>query len=253
MRFMLTILICLASTPVLAIDLNGQTEFAQRLSINSSISARIKSIEVAVGERVTAGDVLLTLVATGLQANVDIARAKVNSLAPGVDKTLTELEKAQELYDRDSLAKVELQNSEQNHVIAEANLAAANAELARAQFLRSQAELRSPIDGVVLSIDSFAGQYINTRTTDQTLLTIVDNSSMIVKALLPLELRDKSLLNRPARISFQKQVFDGRVIEIGQQISAGDNSHPAVTVLVKLKTDGKLPAGLPVIVNLQDN
>ena len=253
MRFMLTILVCLASTPTLAIDINGQTEFAQRLSVNSSISARIRSIEVAVGEQVTAGEVFLTLVATGLQANVDIARARVNALAPGVDKMLTELEKAQELYDRDSLAQVDLQNAEHNHVIAQSHLAAADAELVRAQFLRSQAELHSPIDGVVLSITGFAGQYINTRTTDQTLLTIVDNSSMIVKALLPLELWDNSLLDRPARVSFQKQVFDGRVIEIGNQVSAGDNSHPAVTVLVKLKTDGKLPAGLPVIINIRDN
>ncbi|MCP4876719.1 MAG: HlyD family efflux transporter periplasmic adaptor subunit [Gammaproteobacteria bacterium] len=253
MRFLLTLLLCFVSTQAIAIDLNGHTEFAQRMALNSSISARVKTIHVAAGDQVVAGEVLLTLVSTGLQANVDIAQAKVHSLAPILEKMQTELEKAQELFDRDSLALVELGNAEQNHAIAGANLAAANARLVRALFHLSQAELRSPINGVVLSIDSFAGQFINTRDGYQPLLTVVDSSSMIVRATLPLELWSNSLLKRSARVRFQKQIFKGEVVEIGSQVNVGDNNHPSVSLLVKFKTGGKLPAGLPVIVNLANN
>ncbi len=108
MRFLLAILLCLGSARVLAIDINGQTEFAQRLALNSSISGRVKVINVAVGQQVAAGEVLLSLVTTGLQANAAIAAARVNSLAPALDRMLAEMEKAQELFDRDSLALVDL-------------------------------------------------------------------------------------------------------------------------------------------------
>ena len=159
MRFLLAVLLCLGSTRLLAIDINGQTEFAQRLTLNSSISGRVEVINVSAGQQVAAGEVLLSLVSTGLKANADIAAAQVDSLAPAVDRMQVEMEKALELFDRDSLALVELQLAEQNYAIAQANLAGAKARLARALFRLSQADIKSPINGVVLSITTFAGQY----------------------------------------------------------------------------------------------
>jgi len=252
MRFLLVILFSIGSTQALAIELDGRTEFAQELALNSSLSARVETIHVAVGQPVASGDLLLTLVSIGFQASADSARAEVNALAPSVAKMLTELEKAQELFDRDSLALIALQNAEQNHAIAEANLAAAAARLAGALFRLSGAEIRSPINGIVLDISTFPGQYINTRVSDNSLLTIADNSSMIVEALLPLEMRSDELLNRSAQLNFKKQIFKGKVIEIGRQVSIGNNNHPAVRLLVKFKTNGQMPAGLPVKIDIAD-
>jgi len=253
MRFLLTVLLCLGSTRLLAIDLNGQTEFAQRLTLNSSISGRVEVINVSVGQQVAAGEVLLSLVSTGLKANADIAAAQVDSLAPAVDRMLVEMEKAQELFDRDSLALVELQLAEQNYAIAQANLAGAKARLARVLFRLSQADIRSPINGVVLSIATFAGQYINTTVNNQTLLTVVDNSSMTVQLLLPLELWKESLMGRPVRVTVQQQNYQGKIIGASKQVTIGDNSHPAVTLGIQFATDGTLEAGLPITVSIDDN
>lgn len=253
MRFLLAVLLCLGSTRLLAIDLNGQTEFAQRLALNSSISGRVGVINVEVGQQVAAGEVLLSLVPTGLEANAGIAAAQVDSLAPAVDRMQVELEKAQELFDRDSLALVELQLAEQNYAIAQANLAGAKARLARALFRLSQADIRSPINGVVLSIATFAGQYINTTVNNQTLLTVVDNSSMTVQSLLPLELWKESIRGKPARITFQQQTYQGQVIGASKQVTIGENNYPAVTLRIEFAADGKLAAGLPVKISISDN
>lgn len=253
MRFLLAVLLCLGSTRLLAIDLNGQTEFAQRLALNSSISGRVGVINVEVGQQVAAGEVLLSLVPTGLEANAGIAAAQVDSLAPAVDRMQVELEKAQELFDRDSLALVELQLAEQNYAIAQANLAGAKARLARALFRLSQADIRSPINGVVLSIATFAGQYINTTVNNQTLLTVVDNSSMTVQSLLPLELWKESIRDKPARVTFQQQTYQGKVIGASKQVTIGDNNYPAVTLRIEFAADGKLEAGLPVKISISDN
>lgn len=253
MRFLLIIFFCLGSARVLAIDLSGQTEFTQRLALNSSISGRVEVINVSVGQQVAAGEVLLSLVPTALRANADMAEARVNSLVPALDRRLTELEKAQELFDRDSLALVDLQMAEQNHAIAQANLAGAQARLVRARFHLSQAEIRSPINGIVLSIETFNGQYINTAVDNQTLFTVADNSSMTVQPLLPLELWEESLMGKPAQVSFQQQSYPGKVVSVSKQVTIGDNNHPAITLRIKFATDGKLAAGLPVNINIDGN
>jgi RND family efflux transporter MFP subunit len=253
MRFLLAILLCLGSARVLAIDLNGQSEFVQRLALNSSISGRVKVINVSVGQQVAAGEVLLSLVSTGLQARVGTAGARVNSLAPTVDRMLVEMEKAQELFDRDSLALVELQIAEQNYAIAQANLAGAQARLAGALFHLSQADIRSPINGIVLSIATFSGQFINTAVNNQTLLTVVDNSSMTVQSLLPLEFWKESLMNKPAQVDFQQQSYQGKIVGVSKQVTIGDNNHPAITLRIEFVTDGKLAAGLPLKITINDD
>jgi len=253
MRFLLAILLCLGSARVLAIDLNGESEFVQRLALNSSISGRVEVINVSIGQQVAAGEVLLSLVSTGLQARVGTAGARVNSLAPTVDRMQTEMEKAQELFDRDSLALVELQTAEQNYAIAQANLAGAQARLAGALFHLSQAEIRSPINGIVLSIATFTGQFINTAVNNQTLLTVVDNSSMTVQSLLPLEFWKESLMDKPAQVGFQQQSYQGKIVGVSKQVTIGDNNHPAITLRIEFATDGKLAAGLPLKINISDD
>ncbi len=253
MRIISIILLGILTAPSWAIDLSGITEFDQRLTLNSSISARVEQIHVAVGDPIATGDSLLTFVSTGLQARVNTASAEVDQLEPSVDRMATELEKAQELFDRDSLAMIALQQAEQDHAIAEAKLAAAQAKLELAQFHLSQTEIRSPINGVVLSITTFPGQYINTRVDNQTLLSIADSSSMSVQALLPVELYSKSLLNRSADVVYLQKSYVGRVVAIDRQVSMGDNNHPAMYVQIKFQTDGSLPAGLPVQITIEDD
>ena len=250
MRILLIILAGIAVAPAWAIELSGITEFDQRLTLNSSISGRVETIHVEPGERVVAGDLLLSMVSTGLQARVDIASAQVDALSPTLERMQTELDKAQELYDRDSLATVALQQAEQDYRIASAKLAAAKARLELASFHLSQAQIRSPIDGVVLAVSTFPGQYINTQVGDRILLTIADSFAMSVQALLPVENYSSELLNRKVEVTYLKQGYEGRIVAIDRQVSMGDNNHPAMYLQVKFRTDGSLPAGLPVKINV---
>ena len=245
MRLPLILFIVFGSPAALALELDGQTEFGQRLNLNSSVSARVETVLVAPGQQVSQGQLLLRLETTELQARVDMARAETDSLAPMLARMATELEKAQELFDRDSLALVSLQSAEQDHAIAEANLKAAEARLARAEYRLSQAEIRAPIGGVVIEIRATAGQYINTRT-------LADNSTMIATALLPLESWSDTLLHRRARVSYRDRSFDGRVVGLGQQITTGENNHLATILQVSFDAGGELPAGLPVRITVAD-
>ena len=88
MRVLTILCMVVASTRAFALDLDGNTEFAQRLQLNSAVSARVESVQASVGQRVSAGDLLLTLETTGLQAGVDIARAQVDALTPTLQKKI---------------------------------------------------------------------------------------------------------------------------------------------------------------------
>ena len=253
MRDFVCILLLLASLPAAAFELRGTAEFEHRLTLNSSISGRVAEIHVSVGQSVSADDPLITLVSTGLQAQVDVARAEVDSLVPEIERAQIELDKAQEHFERDALAKVVLVQAQQNHAIARARLDGAEARLALAQFRLSQAMIRSPIDGIVLGVSTFPGQYINTRVDDHTLITVADNRSMSVRALLPVEFFRGDLLNQSVRVTYLQQQFDGRIVTIDRQVSVGANNHPAMVVQVLFTSDGTLPAGLPVRIEVGAN
>ncbi len=252
MRHLPIFLLLVIPVTGLAIEIDGQTDFARRLAVNSSISARVDSIPVRPGQRVAAGDVVVNLVDTGFQINVALARAEADALAPAEARAMTDLDKARELYARDSLAAMELQRTEQDHAAANSRLKAAEARLDRALYLLEQTRIRSPIDGVVLEISSFAGQYINTRSGDPKLLTIVDADRMSATAWLPYEMAKPGLVGRSATIRYGDQNFKGRVVEVGREVTIGDNSHPAVKLRAEFDTRGKLAAGLTVRITLAD-
>ena len=252
MRFLLLLLPAFASSPLLALELDGQTEFARRLDLNSSVSARVETILVSTGQQVEKGELLVRLETTELQAHTEMARAEVDALRPQLARVLTELEKAQELFDRDSLALVELQNAEQDHAIAEAHLKSAEAKLVRAEYRLAQAEIRAPFAGVILAINATPGLYINTRVGEQTLLTLADNMTMSAIALIPLEHWNDELLHRSARVGYRDQTYNGRVSGLGRQITSGENDHPATVLEVRFEANGRIPAGLPVKILLEN-
>ena len=252
MRFLLLLTFVFAAPSLLALELDGQTDFSRRLDLNSSVSARVETIFVLTGQQVEQGELLMQLETTELQSRVDISRAEVEAQAPAVERMLTELEKAQELFDRDSLALVELQRAEQDHQIARARLKAAEARLARAEYRLDQAQVRAPFSGVVLAVNATPGLYVNTRIGEQTLLTLADNITMSATALVPLERWRDNLLHRNAKLSYRNQTYRGRVSGVGHRIDTGENNHPAMRLEVEFDADGKIPAGLAIKIRLDD-
>ena len=253
MRTCLAILLLCVSNATVAVDLNGRTEFNRILNLTSGISAHVVAVDVRPGQRVRAGDRLLQLDRTLFDADVALAQARIGTLEPAEQDAATELDKARELFDRDSLALVELQRAEQNHAIALARLDAARAELAKAQHRLAQTEVHAPIDAVVLTTDAFVGQFVNTRAVDTVLITLGADRPMQARALLPLELSGKITPGQEARVRYGERGFRGRVVAIGHRITAGANNHPALELTVEFDAGNGLPANLPVNISLDEN
>jgi len=252
MKTMAIILAVLFSSNVLALQLEGHTDFAQRLLLNLGESGYVAEVLVTSGQSVKQGERLLSLDQRRFQAALKRAQAMVKTRTPTHSQMLTELEKAQELYDRDSLALVDLQQAENNLKLAEGELDMAQADLNEAQLDLKQSSLHAPIDGLVLHLHTHKNRYINTQVVDHTLVTLVDNQNMVAIAGLTVEQWKPELVGKSARVDFRGITYTGKVIKVANDMKRQSPDQGWYELQVLFVASGEIPANMPVTIDIQE-
>ncbi len=241
----------LFSSQLLAIELKARSEFSKLYALNAAISGIVDEVLVRPGQSVKRGDILLKLDATPYRAAVAVANAKVTIREPVRNQMQIELEKAQELYDRDSLALVELQQAENNLQIAAGKLAAAEAVLQLAKFELNQSTLKSPEDLLVLKVNTHQYQYVNTEVSDKPLITLANHRQMIAVTFLGPDQWNPDLVGKPALVSYLGKNYQGKVIGLGYQRNAEANGSDGFELRVLFLADGQIPANMPLTIEIQ--
>lgn len=240
------------ATPLLAVELKGRTDFSKLYSLNSAVSGIVSDVYVSPGQVVKRDDILLKLDGRPFQARVAAAKAIVTIRKPVRDQMLTELERAQELYDRNSLARVVLQNAENNLQIAEGELAEAEAKLQLASYEFSQSRVSAPDDLLVLDVNTHTNQYINTEVSDQPLMVLANHYEMLAIAYLGPDQWNAGLVGKPAQIDYLGRKFRGKVINLEYRRRAQSNSLDGFELRVKFVASGEIPANMPVTIDIQN-
>ncbi len=252
MKTIAIILAVLFSGSALALQLEGHTDFAQRLSLNLGISGYVAEVFVVSGQSVKRGERLLSLDQRRFQVALKRAQAMVETRIPAQSQMLTELEKAQELYDRDSLALVELQLAENNLKLAEGELDMVQADLNEAQLDVDQSSLHAPLDGLVLHLHTHKNRYINTLVVNQTLVTLVDNQRMLAITGLTTEQWNPELVGKPARVNFRGKSYTGKVIKVANELGQQNPGQGLYELQVLFVASGEIPANMPVTIEIQE-
>lgn len=234
-----------------ALKLNGHTEFALIVPLNASVEGRVLSVEVKPGQRVKKGDVMIRLDDTAYQARLARSKAVEKSLQPALEKAQIELERAFELYDRDSLSEVELKNAQNNMARAEGEYQAAQADTRFAEFQRKNSKIHSPLTGRILKVHARTGEYINPMVDNHALLSVVDARNMKAVALLDSEQWDKGLLNKSARIIYKERQFKGKVTHVGLSAVSESNASPSYELHINFTSDELIPAQMPVVIEIE--
>lgn len=240
------------STQIVALELDARSEFGQRWELNSAVSGVVKQLSVNVGQTVKPGDILLALDDTPYLAAVNRAKAKIKSLEPAQIQMQSELEKAQELFDRDSLSLIDLQQAENNLQLAQGQLDAAQADLSGVEYALAQTVIRAPARAMVLAIHTHLKRYVNTAVSDQALVTLVDNQQMLATALLSAENWRPALLGKSATVSYRGKRYQGKVIRLGSELSSQGNASPGFELSVLFVASGEIPANMPLTINIQE-
>ncbi len=240
------------SLPAQALSLQGKTDFAERIQINAATAGIVRKIAVKPGQAVRSGELLLELDDTSHKARLNQAKGLQQSLLPAVTTAELEFERAEELYDRDSLSQVELTLAESRLLKAQGDYQAAAAEVERYAFALSQTQIKAPAAARVVSVSTNEGLFINPDVTNDPLLTLVSATRMTAIVLIDAREWKPALLDKKARVTMQRQTFSGVVDYLGLEPSTTGGDEPAYELRVSFDSSGLLAAGLPVTVEIMD-
>ena len=203
----------------------AQAQPAGSARLAAGVSGIVANVTRAEGDRVQAGDVIVQLDSRAADAAVSRATAAV-----------TAAEQARERQTRLQAADA---TSQRAMLDADERLAAARAELAAAELTRSQLVLRAPIAGVVTSLQTSPGEWLE---AGKVAAEIVNPDRLVLAAQIPLAdaaaLKIGQTANLFARLDGgageDKPLATGVLEFISPRVTAGANS-----VLVRVA----LPAG----------
>ena len=246
------ILLALLSVGANALELDARSDFSQRFELNASVSGIVSRVLVQAGQKVKRRDILLELDKTSYQSALNQAQAIVKSHEPAQVQMWSELEKAQELFDRDSLSLIDLQIAENNLQEAEGQLDAVREDLLKAEFDLQQTSVRAPVDGLVLAIHTHRQRYINPDVSEQTLVTLVDAQQMLAIALLSPSEWNPSLLGKAVLIRYRGKKYQGKVIELGFDRARQSDASSAFELKVLFVASGEIPANMPLKITIQE-
>jgi len=245
-------LMLLIAAPLQALTLNGFTRFGEQAPVNAATDGVIQRVLVSPGQRVAPGDLLIQLDDRPHRARLARARARAERLKPPLQTAELEFERAQELYDRDSLSTVALQQAESRLAEARGAYEAALAEQRLAEYALAQTRIRAPLAGRVLRIEARAGQYVNPQVSLSPLLILVRTRSMQAVATLASEQWNQTLVGRAARVIYRGRSHDGRVEEIGLERISRGSGLSGYPVRIRFDTDSLIPADMPVSIEIDE-
>lgn len=206
------------------------------------------------GDRVARGQVLARLSSDVEQANVALLEARMNSTAAleaqiaRRDLIKTRYDRSLELRERniisdDQLAEVtaELVAAESLVRQAELDRSIAQQELDRARVILDQRTISSPIDGIVVSRNTKAGEFL---AQDDYVMSIVSLDPLYVEAFLPIEAYDLAQLGSIGTVRPNSPIggtYEAKVTVVDQVFDAASGTYGVRLELPN--PDSLLPAG----------
>jgi HlyD family secretion protein len=175
----------------------GHVEAVTTVQVGAEISGRLASVEVDFNDRVRAGQVMArfdrALLATQLaqaRATLSAAQAALSQADVDAGHALSNLARTEQLYRQKIAPDTDYENAfvaarvaQQRFLAAQAQVAAQQAAYDLARTTMSHAEIRSPIDGIVVTRNVDPGQTLASVFMTPVLFTVAaDLSKMRVLA-----------------------------------------------------------------------
>lgn len=250
----LLVALSLFCTQLQAQDLSAVTDWVERVTLSSVSSGMLARVNVAAGDQVAKGDLLLELDQRGIRSSV--AAAESQSKAAGLlnAEAKRELDRAMELYDRTLLSDHERKLAEIEAAKAEAAFRQAESQLVQARLQREFSLIRAPFDGIVLAVHVRPGQAVVNRLETAPLVTLAATPEM--KAVAQVDEKAMVGLNPgdEVQVGVRGKWQAGKISGLGLEpvTHAGGNSQYRVEVVFTPASEMRLRAGEQAVVRLPD-
>lgn len=218
------------------IEFDGLIEPHLVIKVGSPVVGIIETVTVDRGDRITKGQVLVTLQSGVETATMELARARAE-LESTIKAKRTELEYAERnqqriktLYDKKALPFQEWDAVETKRILAELQLAEAleNKRLAELEFKQAHEVvqrkiIRSPVNGVVEERFLNVGEYVE----NQPILKLAEIDPLNVEVILPVSIWNRVKKGMRATIRPEKPVggaYSARVTIVDKVIDAASGT-----------------------------
>jgi len=208
-----------------------------RVEVASRASGYIRELHVHEGERVRAGQLLVTLDDSDIEAAVRQAQSAVDAAAAQLADARIDLARYQNLYAAGSIAEVQLRKARlQRDTLAE-QLAGAQAGLKAAQAQRDYVCILSPTDGVVVARQRQRGDL---AAPGAPILTVESTAQLLFATYVTDAYLDDIALGDEVAVRVDGKRFAGRVARI---VPSSDPVTRKFEVKVALPGDAALRPG----------
>lgn len=249
----------------------GRVSARQEATLRAEIAARVLKLHHRRGERVSAGDPLLSYDAEELkrrvnaaQAGVSLARAQALQAQVSAATAAANAERVRRLRATGAIAEAEADNQEgqakallRGAEAAQAGVSQAMANVELARVAAGKTVVLAPFAGVVLTTAVEAGE---TTAPGAPLLQLADTGELHVDAEIDEADLGRIAVGMPAEVSldaFPGVKIEGKVTEIAPSVTRDPRGGRSVALDVALPPDPRLLVGMSadvdIIVSVRQN
>ena len=206
-------------------DASGTVTAKTVSAISSRVMGTVTAVHVKEGQRVRAGQPLLTIDARDLRERVQAAESAHNEAMKALGSATEQRDLAQKTFERfrklheqNALSTQELDNVETQKNVAEheyervaAMVKRAEAGLKEARVYMGFAQITSPIDGIVSAKRTDTGSM---ASPGMPLMMVEDDSAYRVEASVDERFLKTMVMGMRAEVAVGGDVLEGRVVEI---------------------------------------
>lgn len=223
-------------------SLSGSLAPEREANVRAQVGGSVLQTYAEQGQRVSAGQLLARIDASGLQDAFLSARAAVTSARNSADIAQRDLARSEKLLAAGAIAERDIEQSRRASIAANAALSDAKARLANAQKQVGNTNIVSPFSGVVSDRPVSAGDVVSPGTA---MFTVVDPSSMRLEAAIPADQLSSVRIGVP--VTFTVSGYPGRTL-VGHVTRVNPTADPAtrqVRIIASIpNTSGALVGGL---------
>ncbi|MBG0790793.1 MAG: efflux RND transporter periplasmic adaptor subunit [Desulfovibrionaceae bacterium] len=216
----------------------GTVYFTETSDVAAEVDGKLVSLDVQEGQRVKAGDPLVTLSSDILDQSIANAKALMDQAQADYELAALENERTTTLYESRTVAEGEYDSKRLAATSARQRVAAAKATLNQLHMERSKKTIRAPYDGVVTARKIFRGEWVSKGSV---VATVARDDEFDVVVNAP---RDAFGVVRPGlavTVGVAGKELPG---EVFAAIPMGDVATRTFPVKIRVKNDGSLAQGM---------
>lgn len=214
-----------AEPPIETVLISGTTKSAETALLRLQVSGRVLEKKVSLGDKIKAGDVLVTVYNPELEPIAQRAEDNVARAEAEANQARRDFVRLEELFKQQAITRQEWEQGDTRLTSAKTALAAAKSERARAQQVSAELSLKAPFAGSVTEILVDKGEVISAGAP----LVRVSNPAAVELAL---SVSDKII----------KQLAIGHTVQVRQALYP---DNPAVVGYISeispFREQGSLP------------